>query len=91
MTNLMTAKRGAKRKQAYHTKKRQIRRGWPIRVEKGYRRRWIIERCFEWMSDYHRLVVELLPTLRSTIWFANRFLFRIPTPIKNSPCILCIN
>ncbi|MBO2534084.1 MAG: IS5/IS1182 family transposase, partial [Thermoactinomycetaceae bacterium] len=23
----------------------------------GYRRRWIIERCFGWMNNYRRLVV----------------------------------
>src|SRR5690606_26965434 len=29
----------------------------PIRVGEGYRRRWIIERCFGWMTNYRRLVV----------------------------------
>jgi hypothetical protein len=26
-------------------------------VGEGYRRRWIIERCFGWMNNYRRLVV----------------------------------
>ena len=28
-----------------------------VRVPQGYRRRWIIERCFGWMNNYRRLVV----------------------------------
>lgn len=38
-------------------KSRKPRRGRPIRVGEGYRRRWIIERCFGWMNNYRRLVV----------------------------------
>ena len=38
-------------------KSRKRRRGRPIRVGEGYRRRWIIERCFGWMTNYRRLVV----------------------------------
>jgi len=40
-----------------HRKSRKRRRGRPIRVGEGYRRRWIIERCFGWMNNYRRLVV----------------------------------
>src|SRR5690606_41363369 len=36
---------------------RKPRRRRPIRVGEGYRRRWIIERCFGWMTNYRRLVV----------------------------------
>src|SRR5690606_16164529 len=38
-------------------KSRKRRRGRPIRVGEGYRRRWTIERCFGWMNNYRRLVV----------------------------------
>jgi transposase len=33
------------------------KRGRPRQVGAGYRRRWLVERCFGWMDNCRRLVV----------------------------------
>jgi transposase len=38
-------------------KRKQPKRGRPIRAGAGYRQRWKVERCFGWMDNCRRLVV----------------------------------
>jgi transposase len=38
-------------------KRRQPKRGRPVKTGAGYRQRWKVERCFGWMDNCRRLVV----------------------------------
>lgn len=42
---------------SFNRNRKKPRRGRPIQVGQGYRRRWIVERCFGWMDNYRRLIV----------------------------------
>jgi hypothetical protein len=37
--------------------RRKPKRERPIKMGPSYRQRWNVERCFEWMDNYWRLVV----------------------------------
>ena len=64
-------------------KRKQPKRGRPIRAGLGYRQRWKVERCFAWMDNCRRLVVRYDRHLRLykafclvaiILWCVNRIL-----------------